>query len=112
MQNIFRLMSRAGSCWAFSTVVVVEGINQIKTNKLVTLSEQELVHYDKEENQGYNGGLMESAFEFIKQKGGITTESNYPYTAQEGTCDKSKVQVCDESLFSSISLAFVYPLDS
>lgn len=36
---------------------------------------------------------MESAFEFIKQKGGITTESNYPYTAQEGTCDASKVHV-------------------
>lgn len=34
---------------------------------------------------------MELAFEFIKAKGGLTTESNYPYKAADGTCDVSKV---------------------
>ena len=33
---------------------------------------------------------MESAFEFIKKNGGITTENNYPYKAKDERCDMLK----------------------
>ncbi|CAN8304596.1 unnamed protein product [Cochlearia groenlandica] len=88
-----------GSCWAFSTVAAVEGINKIVSGNLTTLSEQELIDCDTTYNNGCNGGLMDYAFEYIVKNGGLRKEEDYPYSMEEGTCETQK----DESEMVTIN---------
>ena len=69
-------------------MAAVEGINKIKSGKLVSLSEQEFRDCDVEDgNQGCEGGLMDTTFAFIKKNGGLTTSKDYPYEGVDGTCN-------------------------
>jgi len=84
---------QCGSCWSFGTTGDVEGTHFLAGNKLVALSEQELVSCDtKSQDQGCNGGLQEDAFDFVI-KNGLTAEANYPYTSgggNSGSCKSAK----------------------
>jgi len=100
--NAVKNQGQCGSCWAFSTVGNIEGVNFVQTKKLVSLSEQELVDCDKtgpDGDLGCQGGLPSNAFKFlIATKTGLEAESKYPYQAQDGTCHAQKA---DELIFIS-----------
>lgn len=86
---------QCGSCWSFSTTGSLEGAYYIKYGKLLSFSEQQLVSCDNFKHGGHdmgcNGGLMDSAFQWIEQNNGLCLESDYSYvsgtTGKSGSCE-------------------------
>jgi len=88
-----------GSCWAFSTIVSLEGQSAIKNKKLTSLSEQDLVDCVKNVKlnssdpqtccDGCQGGLMDYGFKYMidSQAGSDDTEASYGYTGANGKCN-------------------------
>jgi KDEL-tailed cysteine endopeptidase len=75
-----------GSCYSFSATETVETTYAIKTGKLLVLSPQQVVDCSKL-NSGCNGGLQSRVYKYL-EKTSQCLDSDYPYTAKDGTCQK------------------------
>jgi len=80
---------QCGSCWAFSAVGIVEGWGFNTGGTLFNLAEQQLVDCaGSYGNQGCNGGWHDKAVDYLAD-GGSCIQTDYPYTARDGTCKKT-----------------------
>jgi len=78
--------AQCGSCWAFSVIGNIEGVNFVQNAKLISLSEQQEVSCSTTD-YGCEGGWPFWAMSDMiaaPYNGRIDTESGYPYTSQDG----------------------------
>jgi len=76
---------QCGSCWAFSATETIESYWFLAGNALTQLSMQQIVDCDTTD-QGCNGGWTYDAYQYVESAGGQEPLSDYPYTAEGGTC--------------------------
>lgn len=92
--NPIKNQGNCGSCWAFSTIATSESAYAITSGNLLQFSEQNLIDCIKT-CLGCNGGWPNKALFYIMetQYDQFASESDYPYTGVEGTCnlDSSKL---------------------
>lgn len=82
-----------GSCWTFAATGALESHYFIKTNHLLSLSEQNIIDCSKlYGTNGCSGGLAIHAFEYVRDHG-ISTEQAYPYNAYESGYCHANVQL-------------------
>jgi C1A family cysteine protease len=87
-----------GSCWAHAAAEQIEsdGMRLFGNPASKILSVQQFVScdVDKETAQlGCKGGLQELGFDYVRDNGGIVSESDYPYSSyygRTGQCDTTK----------------------
>lgn len=76
---------RCGSCWSFSAVGAIEGAKFLNDGELVSLSEQMMMDCDKSDHS-CEGGIMETGFLWEEREGGLCSEEDYPYIADDRIC--------------------------
>jgi hypothetical protein len=98
-----------GSCWAFSAISSIESAFFIKTGKLVKFSEEQLVACDKG-SFGCQGGLMDQAFQWVEDHGGMCLDKDFPYTSGSGTVQECST--CTVVPGSAVTSFVEVPADS
>ncbi|XP_062136114.1 procathepsin L-like [Drosophila sulfurigaster albostrigata] len=91
--NPVKNQGSCGSCWAFSAVGSLESHHFINLNQRVSLSEQNLVDCTRGYpyySQGCGGGWPIEALNYVRDNGGINTESSYPYEGEDKSCRYNK----------------------
>lgn len=83
----------AGSCWAFAAVASIESLHKIRTGRLVSLSEQEILDCARGLHaNGCQGGYPSVAMRWVARNGGLTTEADYPYQSRQDACNRRKLR--------------------
>jgi len=101
--NYVKSQEQCGSCWIFTVTGAIEGLYSVLKGELYDLSGQELIDCSGDYgNQGCNGGLIETSFNYTRDKGGLSLESAYPYTASDGQCKTGLSRYAKISSFTSL----------
>ena len=79
--NPIKDQGSCGSCWTFSTMASMESAHKIKSGKLLSLSEQQLVDCATQQSHGCNGGSVDDAFAYLATYAAMT-EAAYPYAGR------------------------------
>lgn len=82
--NAIKNQGQCGSCWSFSAVGALEAHLIINQSTKVVLGEQQLVDCDTR-SFGCDGGYANYAIDYLNKNGAVL-ESEYEYTAADGTC--------------------------
>jgi cathepsin F len=88
-----------GSCWAFSATENIESQWALAGNTLVSLSVQQIVSCDTNDD-GCGGGDTPTAYEYVISAGGLDTWADYPYTS--GTGKNGKCEFKSDNITAKI----------
>jgi hypothetical protein len=100
--NPIKNQASCGSCWAFSTACTLEGVGFVTSGKLVSVSEQNIVDCDSNDD-GCNGGLPSRALQWSSNNGGVASESAYRYTARDGSCRSGVSKIIHNQGYQRVS---------
>merc|ERR1711990_1286926 len=106
--NAVQDQGQCGSCWSFSSCAAMEGIDKITNGTLRKFAEQQLVSCVTL-CFGCNGGNFNTVFGNYAKKHAMYLESQWAYTATNGTCTEPSAS---PSNFKTSGLIAVTPNSS